>query len=199
MRRADYFCCMERLPLILGLTGFAGVGKDSAASYLEDYCQVHEIPFQKLKISDAIKQQIYSWPKYQAFLKKTGIRAETEDRAEKALVRPLIEEFGALYRNRNPYHWIDVCLGQWNKVGITAIADLRYDLEALMVRVRYGRIIRLTKTGVQPASDEEMSSIAKIEANEVWSMDNDNWKLRAVRLIDLHGWKQPEPELQLTY
>lgn len=155
---------MSRLTLI-GLTGLAGTGKDSAALYL---CQ--EYGFVQAAFADPIRSMVLQ------FLEEAGLDHAwvTERRLKeqpiqglqvsaRALMQTLGTEVGrALHRDLWVRH-LALRLGLDGQAGSTpvhdriVISDVRFGNESAWLRARGGRLVRLhrdTAAGVRPHASE---------------------------------------------
>jgi len=137
-------------PLIVGLTGYAGSGKDAAGQYLD-----FEHAFQRLAFADALKSVAYDlgW-----------------DGSKNAEGRDFLVRLGKGMRDHvHPQVWIlplearveeaHPSLCRW------VVADVRYENEAHWIRGKGGIVIHIARPGYEPANKEEERSIGGLIAN----------------------------------
>lgn len=150
---------------IIGLTGLAGTGKDSAALYL---CQ--EYGFVQAAFADPLRSMVLQ------FLEEAGLDHAwlTERRCKERLItglgvsaRALMQTLGTeVGRALHPDLWVrhlGLRLGLDGQTGSTpvhdriVISDVRFGNEAAWLRARGGRLVRLhrdTAAGVRPHASE---------------------------------------------
>lgn len=150
---------------IIGLTGLAGTGKDSAALYL---CQ--EYGFVQAAFADPLRSMVLQ------FLEEAGLDHAwlTERRCKERLItglgvsaRALMQTLGTeVGRALHPDLWVrhlGLRLGLDGQPGSTpvhdriVISDVRFGNEAAWLRARGGRLVRLhrdTAAGVRPHASE---------------------------------------------
>lgn len=151
---------------IIGLTGLAGTGKDSAAAYL---CQ--EYGFVQAAFADPLRSMVLQ------FLEEAGLDHAwlTERRCKERLItglgvsaRALMQTLGTeVGRALHPDLWVrhlGLRLGLDGQPGSTpvhdriVISDVRFGNEAAWLRARGGRLVRLhrdTAAGVRPHASEQ--------------------------------------------
>lgn len=158
-------------PLIIGLTGLAGSGKDTARAALED------LGFTGLAFADGLRNMIYM------LLDSYGVNKDYMNCRE--LKETIIPGWGVSYRHLMqtlgtewgrgalgvPDFWV-ARMGQLldenysrlpGEVMGVVISDVRFDNEADLVKSRGGVIWRITRCGVDPVrghvSESEMEHI----------------------------------------
>lgn len=152
---------------IIGVTGYARVGKDTAARGLPGY--------QRRAFADALKLECRAF-----CLSAYKIDPNTDDAREKALIRWLLVGHGETMRRLNPRYWIDhVEASMMREVtgpmtGKTVdleripakwvITDVRYRNEAEWVEAQGGINILIIRPNHGPANPTEAASIAEIIA-----------------------------------
>lgn len=121
---------------IVGLCGYAGVGKDAICTALG---------WKRTAFADALKSHIDP-------LFPEGTPKETK--------RPVYVAYGRAMRTLDPNYWIS-CLSLLQAPEI-CIADVRYVNEAKFILGLGGVVVRLHRKGVVPANEEEHVSIFQV-------------------------------------
>ena len=145
----------KNIPDIVGISGFAQTGKDTLFILAHEILGKKDIKISRAAFADGVKQDLH-----QLLVKKAGISAFTNDPEEKALIRPLLVEYGTgLMRKLDSQYWIrrmerSIELGK--SIGAKVfITDLRYANELEWLKSKGGKLIHITKTGAVPANEEE--------------------------------------------
>lgn len=136
--------------MIIGMTGLAGAGKDTVAKYLADYYGFTVVSF--------------AYPLYQAISAVTGLTIEDlHDREikEKPLKslgkspRELLQSLGTDW-GRNMIHknmWVAVAMERISRLTEegkhVVVTDVRFDNEAVALRLAGGLIWRVSRPGAQ--------------------------------------------------
>lgn len=134
---------------LIGLSGFAQVGKDTAALYMPGY--------QRFAFADPLKQDLTP------LLEMIG--CDLSNPEHKAMARPLLVEWGRTARRFQPDFWIERTMAQVLKSNAehVAITDVRYCNEVDEILANGGAVIRIERPGHGPANEEERMSFALIE------------------------------------
>ncbi|WP_119157454.1 hypothetical protein [Caldimonas tepidiphila] len=149
---------MHAQPLLLGLIGFAGCGKSTAARYLED-----QHGFEQLGLADPIRNMLC------ALLDAAGAGGEwMTERALKELPVPTI---GVSYRHLaqtlgtewgraiSPDFWLRIGTGkllQAKELGIDLVlSDIRFPNEAAWIKAHGGVLVRISRPGLPSVRDHE--------------------------------------------
>lgn len=135
--------------MLVGLCGYAGVGKDAIAERLPF--------FQRRAFATALKEDLAP------VVAQFGL--DLANREHKSLARDLLVAYGKLARAVVHDFWI-TRLEPTLPVGDCVITDVRYQNEVRMIRAKGGTIIRVFRAGCEPANDEERRSFARIDA--IW-------------------------------
>ena len=146
----------------IGLSGAAGVGKDTLCSVLLKDFKVY--PFKRYSMAgDSIKKDLYE------LLKKTiNISTFTRDQKEKTYIRPLLVEYGRLMRNQTKGRYFIEKLQQdenFGKGNIPIITDIRYaeyetDELHWIKQEQNGLLVFLDREGIEPSNEfEEKNNI----------------------------------------
>jgi hypothetical protein len=167
--------------MILGITGFARTGKDTAAKALNGYV--------RRAFADALKRELQSF-----LISAYGINPMDCSPEQKEFIRPYLVTHGERRRAADPMHWIDMLKPDleyvdpmdWHdyttpgmhyktkQLPNVVITDCRYANEAVWVEERGGRTILIVRPGFGPANDEEAGSIRELIASGLVSATIDN-------------------------
>tara|TARA_Y100001938_G_scaffold22795_2_gene29542 strand:- start:4650 stop:5246 length:597 start_codon:yes stop_codon:yes gene_type:complete len=106
---------------IIGVSGVAGVGKDTFFQLLSEV-----VPCKRYALADELKKEAHSWTKLHYGIDATACHGQ-----EKELIRPFLVQHGTLKRKlSNGRHWIEkihesILKDKFN--GFKIITDIRYD------------------------------------------------------------------------
>lgn len=142
---------------LLGLCGFAQVGKDTAAANMPGWT--------RMAFADALKDDL------KPLLDSLGV--DLTDPAQKEKARPLLVAYGATARAFRPLYWVDrlfgemafqklIARGHGNEAPLFVVTDVRYPNEVNRILTDGGKVVYLLRPGVQAANDEETRSIGEI-------------------------------------
>lgn len=140
--------------MIIGLCGYAQVGKDTAAAGLEN--------FTRLAFADALKREV------QTMLVEAGMPVDLTDDAAKVEWRPLLVLWGRKRREQDPAYWIKrlIVRAAFLKLSLRGddivLTDVRYLNEAQWVVDHGGRGVYIDRPGFGPANEEEGRSIPEV-------------------------------------
>lgn len=160
--------------MLIGLCGYAGTGKDTAAKALID-----DFNFQRVAFADPIKAALVALDPYipghadEGFLRLSEFMhsrswAEVKEYAE---VRRLMQVLGTeVGRNQfDPEIWVKIAerkITSTMSVGHTVLTDVRFPNEARLIKRHGGTLVRLTRPGYGPVN-EHVSD----RASESWTYD----------------------------
>jgi len=175
------------MPLVIGLSGFAGSGKDTAAFILRD-----EYGFAILAFADKLRDFAKILNPYFLPANKTYNELVDEIGYEKAkrqfpCVREFLINLGEGGRQTlGKSIWIDALRIPEDKD--SAIRDMRYRNETKKATV----VWRIDRPGVEAAHETEAQSIAQIEPDYIIKNDGTikDFKVKVIRLISdmlVHG------------
>ncbi len=149
----------KRGPSLIGLWGYAGAGKDTAAEAL---------------VADGWTRAAFAGPVYAALLAldpkvadhgwrvSDVVHEQGWDSAKRSYpeVRRLLQRMGteAGRRVHGENVWIDALFRTVDPGQRVVITDVRYENEAAEIRHRGGRVISITRPGVGPANDHASES-----------------------------------------
>jgi len=137
---------------ILGLCGYAKVGKDTAAHGMPDWYRA--------AFADSLKEDL------QPLFRRIGINLSNPK--QKEMARPMLVEWGRLGRAIRPDFWIERLFERiqiWQTLfpeRATIVTDVRYLNEVKAIEERGGIIYYVIRPGFQGANEEETRSIAEI-------------------------------------
>ena len=160
---------------LIGLTGFARVGKDTACRLLHG---------RRLAFADALKEDLFKivWLRY-------GFDPHALTEEQKEIVRPLYVAHGRVGRAVDPAMWIAPILRcidflrrcspplpheeknsvQRGEGRPIVVCDVRYANEARALLDIGARIVYIDRPGYGPANEEEERSFAEMrEDTELW-------------------------------
>lgn len=152
--------------MLIGLCGYAKVGKDAIASALG---------WPRRAFADALKDDL------RPVLTRLGLDLANTD--DKAKARALLVEYGRLGRLADPECWVKrIALPP----GDCIVADVRYCNEVHFILSNGGKVVRIERSGVIPANEEELKSIAEIDAEyDLPFVDNNGTPYdAAVKVLD---------------
>jgi len=134
---------------LIGLCGYARVGKDEAAKALVG------LGWTRVAFADALKSEVC-----RTFGITQGYLAENKE-----AWRPLLVEWGRARRRLEPNYWIQRAMATAsNDLGIgVVVTDVRYWNEAKYLRSLEGTIVRIHRPGFEAVNDEERTSVAEID------------------------------------
>jgi hypothetical protein len=148
--------------MIVGLTGYSKVGKDTLCEMLQNY--------ERHAFADALKSQITS------MLKHIGIAADVwgEDKED---WRDMLVFWGRKMRSRDRDYWVKQL---YMRMGPDAdkrvcITDVRYVNEVRWIQKQGGLVIGIDRPGFGPANEEEGMSIREVRIQHpeiVWIQNN---------------------------
>lgn len=144
---------------LIGITGFAGSGKDTVGCILADY------GFQRFAFADALREEVaaqldgadYPMPTCFSPLAIEALSfadpAEVYAKPTTPRMRALLQEWGTEYRRaQNPAYWSHVVAERMAGVERACITDVRFADEAEFVRSRGGVVWRVNRPGYGPSA-----------------------------------------------
>jgi len=153
---------------VIGISGVARVGKDTFTEALIHLFATEGFEAQRVAFADALKEDINDF-----LLAKTGVNAYTSNTEEKALLRPMLVEYGRLMRSlTDGQYWINIVKEKIEKNTknniISIVSDARYKNEMEWVNSQsHSASIHLSRKGIEAANSEEEENDpqAKLSAN----------------------------------
>jgi len=155
--------------MIVGLSGFARSGKDTAAEVL-----ISSYGFKRMAFADALKADLKGMigTALETIGKDVSLYNEMLT-TSKETVRPIMVEYGRIMRDLYAPYWIDRLFSdmlgtEGNRFVIT---DCRYENEAKEIRKFGGIVVGITRPDVIPANAEEEMSFSKFTPD--YTINND--------------------------
>ncbi len=150
--------------IIIGISGYARSGKDTASEALTDR------GFKRMAFADALKADLKEM--IGKALSSIGLDPKLYDDMvanNKELARPLMVEYGRIMRALYAPYWIDRVQYEMISSGLKefTITDVRYENEAKMIRESGGIVIGINRLFVDPANEEERMSFEKFSPDYV--------------------------------
>jgi hypothetical protein len=143
--------------ILVGLSGYAGCGKDTAAMALEP------LGFKRLAFADTLRACLYALdPVIYIDVAKRKIRLQTlvdesgwdhvkrEYEEARTLLQKLGTEMGRNILGENI--WVETTLAALDDHGKYVVTDCRFENEAKAIKNRGGRMFRITRGSVGPAN-----------------------------------------------
>ena len=159
-------------PQIIGISGYARVGKDSFGKILSQELSVgYNKSAKRLSLAYELKKDLDTF-----LLKKFNISAFTEDSEEKKFIRPLLICYGTnLMRKKDPEYWIkklQKTIDINNASGIIPlVCDIRFENEADWIHRNNGILINLKRFGIEPADENERFNGPILESKSDLNID----------------------------
>lgn len=137
---------------IIGLCGYAQVGKDTAATHLAEH-----YGYTRWAFADYLKADLADLVYKHLALNIWTVQGETKEK-----LRPLLVAWGAVARAFEPGFWVRRLFAELPVTGKFVISDVRYLNEARAIQAAGGIVIYIARPGYGPANEEEARSIEEI-------------------------------------
>lgn len=131
--------------MIIGITGYGGSGKDTAAEPLI------YLGFKRKAFADYLKLEV------EKALNTNNIKIDFNDRKQKEEYREVLVSWGKMRRNQDPAYWIKKA--DINPEEDTVITDVRYPNETEHILKLGGKVLWIYKEGCYAKNEEEEKSI----------------------------------------
>lgn len=142
---------LDHNPLLIGLAGYAGAGKDTAARVLR-----RNHGFRRFAFADALKDTVY---RTNGDVRKVVFEFGWEKaKRDYPFVREELVRVGVSKREtEGPYCWVNRVAGAMNDIKFDAvcITDVRFPNEAAWIRENGGIVVRVERLNVGPANEHE--------------------------------------------
>ncbi len=135
--------------MIVGLCGYAGCGKDTAAEHMPGW--------RRAAFADELKKDL------REVLAEVGVDVERMDRETKEKVRPLFVAWGVVARSFDQRHWINRLMKTIPQDKDVVITDVRYIDEVDAIILAGGLVLHIIRPENRPANQEEELSIGRID------------------------------------
>ena len=161
-------------PMLIGLAGVAGCGKDTFFTHLKQALEKRSITIKRYSFGDELKYEVNKWTTNQY-----GIDAVNCNRNDKEQIRPFLIAHGVIKRNKTEgQYWINKTKerieSDTEKPDIACITDVRYNQykndEASWIKNKFGIVVyiqRLIRT------DEAAELRVPLEAKNSEELKND--------------------------
>ena len=145
---------------LLGLCGYATVGKDEA------WKQALNLSNQKIfrvAYADELKREVLF------MLKSVGINVDFKKQEDKKFWRDMLVFWGAKMRSIDPLYWVKLANIKIEGIrkaypdALVAITDCRYANEVQDVKAQGGYVTKIWKKGCLPNNPEEVKSFKEIK------------------------------------
>lgn len=144
---------------IIGLTGYAQSGKDTVASIL-----VEKYGYTRIAFADKIREFLYDLNPMVAcsptgYLQDLVNLVGWDDAKKEPQVRRLLQDLGISSRKIIDENvWVTLALGKINEGERVVITDVRFENEAIMIKLLNGQLWRVKRVGVGPVNDHVSES-----------------------------------------
>lgn len=169
---------LEPLFTVIGISGYAGSGKDTIATALVESCS-----YERLSFADCVRDLLYE---FDPIVKHPGrhgdyysIRGLVDgmgwERAKRTfpVVREAQQAIGQGARQvLGENVWVDACLAKMRDGGKYVFSDLRYPNEAAAIKKLGGEVWRVQRPGFGPVNDH-VSEIALDDYDYDLVLEND--------------------------
>ena len=120
--------------MIVGITGYAGSGKDAMGK-----CFVDNHGYTRVAFADAVKLMALDHHGWDGRKDEAG--------------RALLQEVGSMMRDEYEHYWVDAAFAEVAKHTDVVLTDLRYGNELARLRQLGGVFVRVIRPGVGPVND----------------------------------------------
>lgn len=143
--------------MLLGLSGYARAGKDTAANVL-----VGALGFERVAFADVLREAVYTlnpyvapWQDLQSLVNEGGWEALKDPSCPKDTreeVRRLLQVMGTEVGRRmfGEDIWVDTLFSRLDPEKDYVISDCRFPNEAAKVKSNHGYVIRINRMGTEP-------------------------------------------------
>jgi hypothetical protein len=144
---------------IIGLTGYAQSGKDTLASIL-----VEKYGYSRIAFADKIRDFLYGINPMVAcsptgYLQDLVNLVGWDKAKQEPQVRRLLQDLGISARDLIDENiWVTAALGNVDSDQRVVVTDVRFENEAMMIKIMGGQLWRVKRIGVGPVNDHVSES-----------------------------------------
>lgn len=180
---------MNTHPLVLGISGNRGVGKDTLCSHL---CALNP-HIRRIAFADRLKEDVAPLIQSQFGYDSLSLTPE-----QKEIVRHLYIGYGMAWRAKDPLHWVKIVANQIEDEAmisptcIHCVTDFRFTNEVQFFRERFGdefRLVNVVRDGAPAPTEEEEKHFRQVSAMADYRVEwgHDNLADQQARVYDLMG------------
>jgi hypothetical protein len=177
----------------VGLIGYSQAGKDTVASIL-----VEKYGYTRIAFADKIREFLYDLNPMVA-CSPTGYLQDLinlvgwDDAKQEPQVRKLLQNLGnAARKTIDENVWVTLALGNIDTNQRVVITDVRFENEAMMIKLMGGQLWRVKRIGVGPVNDHVSES--ELEGYKVNQIFVNNGTLKDLELLVTTRMRDAFPE-----
>lgn len=184
---------MNKKPIVIGVSGVAGSGKDTFCSMLKKYLKSFNKECVAFSFAEALKKQVRD-----NSLDLYGIDPTNCSRDEKNIIRPFLVAHGKIMRDlSNGRHWVDIVDKKIEYDKINLISDVRYceypEDEVFWIKSNRGVLVHVSrftfikdeKIFIGPANSEEDRNDKIIKKLADFNVEWETGKNSEEKVIDI--------------
>lgn len=184
---------MNKKPIVIGVSGVAGSGKDTFCSMLKKYLKSFNKECAAFSFAEALKKQVRD-----NSLDLYGIDPTNCSRDEKNIIRPFLVAHGKIMRDlSNGRHWVDIVDKKIEYDKINLISDVRYceypEDEVFWIKSNRGVVVHVSrftfikdeKIFIGPANSEEDRNDKIIKKLADFNVEWETGKSSEEKVIDI--------------
>lgn len=184
---------MNKKPIVIGVSGVAGSGKDTFCSMLKKYLKSFNKECASFSFAEALKKQVRD-----NSLDLYGIDPTNCSRDEKNIIRPFLVAHGKIMRDlSNGRHWVDIVDKKIEYDKINLISDVRYceypEDEVFWIKSNRGVVVHVSrftfikdeKIFIGPANSEEDRNDKIIKKLADFNVEWETGKNSEEKVIDI--------------
>ena len=184
---------MNKKPIVVGVSGVAGSGKDTFCSMLKKYLKSFNKECVAFSFAEALKKQVRD-----NSLDLYGIDPTNCSRDEKNIIRPFLVAHGKIMRDlSNGRHWVNIVDKKIEYDKINLISDVRYceypEDEVFWIKSNRGVVVHVSrftfikdeKIFIGPANSEEDRNDKIIKKLADFNVEWETGKNSEEKVIDI--------------